>query len=195
MTPQKESIWEWRKVKQSFGDKKRNERINDLQYWNSGLKAIVDKAEIPFPDEDANSPVKKILARLGAQHCEKIRDGLGFVYQAFQKTGWTCQCTEHRAVIRLRWHTEKEKTSAGGDFGFGFAGLRAAPSWEPILANIEEREQEKLMPSTPTRSPSPSKPESKKLFPGLSIRWKKQQGSSRDTDAQPSSKLTRFCYT
>ncbi|KAK0710659.1 hypothetical protein B0H67DRAFT_646098 [Lasiosphaeris hirsuta] len=183
-TPER-AEWEWKRVKQSFGDKKRKELIEELQYWNSGLKAIVEKVEIPLPDEDTNSLVRKIQARLGARQRDKIREELGFVYQALHKTGWTCRCSEHRAVIRLSWHNEK--TSAGGNFGFDFAALRAPPPWHQISINLEDREVDRLMPPTPatSRSPSPSNRESKKRFPMFHIRLgrKKKQDSIDEAHA------------
>jgi hypothetical protein len=180
--------WEWRKVKRSFGDKKRKEFIEELQYWNSGLKAIVEKAEIPCPHEDEDSPVKKIQARLGLQQCDKIRESLGLMYQAFHKAGWACRCPEHRAVIRLGWHMEKTGGAVGG-FDVDFAGLPACPAWQLISIKIEETEEaDGLMPPTPSRSPSPSnsesKEKSKKWFP-LLHRRKEQKGSTGDLQVPP----------
>lgn len=150
------------------------------------MKAIVEKAEVPLPDEEANSPVKKIQHRLGAQQCDKIRKGLGFVHRAFQKTGWNCHCSEHQAVIRLGWHMDQ--TAVGSDFSFGFAGLHGPSPWQLISVNIEEKEEAKLVtPPTPTRSPSPSKPEPKKRFLRFSMGRKKEQDSVGD--AQTSSKF------
>jgi hypothetical protein len=166
--------------------------IDELQYWNSGLKAIVEKAEIPCPDENADSPLKKIQARVGIQQCDKIRESLGFVYQAFQKAEWTCRCSEHRAVIHLGWHMEK--TAAVGGFGFGFAGLPACPSWQLISVNIEETEEAKLMPPIPSRSPSPSKAKSKRQWlPTLLGRRKKETGSTGDS--QTASRLIVIYHT
>jgi hypothetical protein len=151
--------WEWRKVKRSFGEKKRKELIDALQYWNSGLKAIVEKAEIPSP-EDVPLAVKKIQARLTAEQCDKMRADLGLVHKAFQKAAWTCSCSEHCATIRIGWHMEKQATS--GDFGFGFVGLHASPSWQLISVNIEESEEANATPATPVESPPPAGPEPKK---------------------------------
>ena len=166
--------WEWRRVKRSFGEKKRKELIDDLQYWNTGLKAIVEKAEIPSP-EDAPLAVKKIQARLTAEQCDKMRESLDFVHKAFQKAAWTCNCSEHWAMIRLGWHMEKKATS--GNFGFDFVGLHASPSWQLISVNIEESEQADVTLATPAKFPPPTEPEPKKRlgFAKLNIPFRRKK--------------------
>ena len=115
------------------------------------------------------------------------------MHQAFHRARWRCHCPEHRAVIRLSWHVENMKTAASGDFGFSFAGRHPSPSWQLISVDVMETERARLAPPTLSRSPSPSKPETKKWHQKLST-WRRKNVKLAE-DVQASGELDTFYRT
>ncbi|OTA58458.1 hypothetical protein K449DRAFT_436829 [Hypoxylon sp. EC38] len=147
--------WEWRRVRRSFRRKEREKMINDLQYWNTALKNIFEKAEIPL---DEPSPlVDEVQARFNAKLCDATRQKYRLMHEMMLKR-WSCGCEEHRANIRLDWHTSEVLTAdnltivmeSGSDTQLHAFSLHLQASDECIdVQPVPERQH--------TRSPSPSR--------------------------------------
>ncbi|KAI1123241.1 hypothetical protein F5Y10DRAFT_252238 [Nemania abortiva] len=96
--------WEWRRIRRSFGRREREELIADLQHWNTALKNILEKAEIP--SEESSPLLQEIQTRFNAKKCDAARRDYQRMHEMLS-TRWTCSCREHKGNIRLDWHTSK----------------------------------------------------------------------------------------
>ncbi|KAH7149896.1 hypothetical protein B0J13DRAFT_549043 [Dactylonectria estremocensis] len=96
--------WEWRRIRRSLGRKEREQLVAELQYWNTALKNIFEKIEIPLAESD---PIlDEIQARFNAAHCDKARKNFRHMHDVLAQR-WGCSCPEHGGNIRIDWHTTK----------------------------------------------------------------------------------------
>ncbi|RYP55837.1 hypothetical protein DL771_012304 [Monosporascus sp. 5C6A] len=62
--------WEWRRVKRSFGAKRREKLIGDLRHWNEDLRRCLEKPEVPVEDETPK--VQALKNRFNPKRCNLI---------------------------------------------------------------------------------------------------------------------------
>jgi hypothetical protein len=93
--------WEWRRVKHSFGTKRRNRIIEDLRHCNEDLRRSLEQTEVP--GEDDGSKVKDLKRRFNIQHSNSIRQCLSSLHRALESR-LRCACSPpHQAAIDLDW--------------------------------------------------------------------------------------------
>ncbi|RYP69215.1 hypothetical protein DL769_005330 [Monosporascus sp. CRB-8-3] len=93
--------WEWRRVKRSFGAKKREKLIGDLRHWNEDLRRCLEKPEVPVEDETPK--VQELKHRFNPKRCNLIRECVKSLHRALL-SGFDCTCSPpHEATLNLDW--------------------------------------------------------------------------------------------
>ncbi|KAK3985657.1 hypothetical protein QBC44DRAFT_404018 [Cladorrhinum sp. PSN332] len=95
--------WNWRRVKRGLGGSERDALVQQLQYWNTALSKIFEKAELP-QDEDG-ALVQSLRSRFDRSACNAIRDNARSVHSALVGV-WQCGCPQHRANLIASWHLD-----------------------------------------------------------------------------------------
>lgn len=161
--------WEWRRIRRSFGHHEREQLVNDLQYWNTALKNIFEKAEIP--SGESTPLLEKIQARFNQKNCDTARRNYQRMHEMLSQR-WTCNCQMHKGNIQLDWHASKiaaadkllltmssHSWSQCHRISMNFRGAQESNDTQRTDTN------EKLPPAAP-RTPSPSRfRRLKDLFP------------------------------
>ncbi|CAJ2511462.1 Uu.00g070870.m01.CDS01 [Anthostomella pinea] len=129
--------WEWRRVKRSFGRRERQQLVDELQYWNTSLKNVFEKAEVVSDESDPL--VEEIQARSNPKHCDTVRRNARIFHDALAKS-WECTCKEgHDGRLQLNWHDEKVPTS--DSFGLLLPTSGPHSRWCHISVKMEETSQ------------------------------------------------------
>lgn len=152
--------WEWRRIRRSLSHREREQLVNDLQYWNTALKNIFEKAEIP--SGESTPLLEKIQARFNQKNCDTSRRNYQRMHEMLCQR-WTCNCPEHKGNIQLDWHTSK--IAPAGKLSLTIPSYSCS-QWHRISMNFRAAHDsndtqptdmsEKLPPGTP-RTPSPSR--------------------------------------
>ncbi|KAK6834322.1 hypothetical protein PG987_009016 [Apiospora arundinis] len=104
--PPARANWEWRRVKRGFGRSSRQRLIDDLQKWNTALRACFEKSEVPLNFDVPCSTLETIRTKFNPQWCNEIRRQASQVHDAVAKS-WQCQCRAHQANLKLLWHEDQ----------------------------------------------------------------------------------------
>ncbi|KAI1182767.1 hypothetical protein F5B17DRAFT_170400 [Nemania serpens] len=152
--------WEWRRIRRSFSHREREQLVNDLQYWNTALKNIFEKAEIP--SGESTPLLDKIQARFNQKNCDTARRNYQRMHEMLCRR-WACNCQEHKGNIQLDWHASKiaptdklsltmpsHNCSQWHRISMSFRVTNDGNGTQPIDTS------EKARPATP-RTPSPSR--------------------------------------
>ncbi|KAH7160731.1 hypothetical protein EDB81DRAFT_782864 [Dactylonectria macrodidyma] len=183
--------WEWRRIRRSLGRKERAQLVAELQYWNTALKNIFEKIEIPLAESD---PIlDEIQARFNAAHCDKARQNFRHMHDVLAQR-WGCSCPEHGGNIRLDWHTTKISPTDKLTLVIPFDGSQ---NWHQVTVNFQAVDEDNDVQSiasssnvsaaATSRQPSPSP--SRKSSPSLS---KKLKGFFKPSSSQKHVKSPSF---
>ncbi|KAI1109199.1 hypothetical protein F5Y14DRAFT_433390 [Nemania sp. NC0429] len=152
--------WEWRRIRRSLGHRERDQLVNDLQYWNTALKNIFEKAEIP--SGESTPFLEKIQAGFNQKNCDTARRNYQRMHEVLCQK-WACNCQEHEGNIQLDWHASK---MALADKLSLTMPSHSRSQWHCISMNFRAAHDsnhsqptdtsEKSRPETP-RTPSPSR--------------------------------------
>ncbi|KAI1178528.1 hypothetical protein F4777DRAFT_100586 [Nemania sp. FL0916] len=146
--------WEWRRIRRSFGHRERERSVNDLQYWNTALKNIFERAEIP--SSESNPLLEKIQARFNQKSFDRARRSYQRMHSILCQR-WKCTCQEHKGNIQLDWHASKNPPTDKLSFTMPSHSLT---QWHRISVNFrathENNNTQPIGDSEESRPPSPS---------------------------------------
>ncbi|KAL8993306.1 MAG: hypothetical protein Q9169_006442 [Polycauliona sp. 2 TL-2023] len=128
----KKGNWEWRKLKWSFGRKKREALLQRFEKYNQTLAKYADQLEILAPPPGSRS---KELSR----YFHKVRDHACRVYDALDNS-WECRCSySHIANLQLE-PRDCGVTSPHFSVTLSFLGQSelSQPQWVETCINVGE---------------------------------------------------------
>ncbi|ORY08200.1 hypothetical protein BCR34DRAFT_13749 [Clohesyomyces aquaticus] len=102
--PTDRASWQWRRVRRSFGKKKRNQLFSQLHMWNTALlNCGLEKREVSSDSE--NRVVNLVRKQFDDDKTKTIRENVQALHEAI-KRGLRCSCY-HAGNFRLDWHDNK----------------------------------------------------------------------------------------
>ncbi|KAK3381820.1 hypothetical protein B0H63DRAFT_476666 [Podospora didyma] len=170
--------WNWKRIKRGLGGSEREELVRQLQYWNTALGEVFEKAEIPL---DVDGPqVQRLKSRFNLSACNDIRTKARCVYDALART-WQCSCPDHRANLGVSWHLDVDK----GPSPLAINILSRDGTWRPVTVDIQEHE---VSLATTPNSQSEQEITSPSTLPYTSTESSKKKGKRRVSFWPPSIK-------
>ncbi len=162
--PPDRAQWEWRRVKRSFGYKRRTKLIDDLRKWNEDLRRCLEKAEVPAEDESRR--VQNLKDRFNPKRCTMIRERMRSLHRALGSS-LGCACSlPHVVTVNLDWTAYEKDMSGTVEVAMSYrteqAVGRASVLWRkfqvtPESIKADEPKPQHLAPSPiPPRAPSPT---------------------------------------
>ncbi|OIW26836.1 hypothetical protein CONLIGDRAFT_717050 [Coniochaeta ligniaria NRRL 30616] len=140
--PSDRAQWEWRRVKRSFGSKRREKLVDDLRKWNDDLRMCLETPEVPAEDEGRK--VQDLKRQFNPKRCNLIREWMRSFHRALS-SGVNCVCsTPHEVTVELDWTayaTEKPREIQIAMSYRAEETLAMAPdSWRKLLVTLENHE-------------------------------------------------------
>jgi len=135
--------WEWRRVKRSFGSRRRKGIFTQLQACNTALQNCgLERREVEIDSE--NQIVNLIRARLSGESIASTRDNAHILYEAIV-SGLGCNCSNphHMGHIELSWHGRKISSPDSFSLAMSSSVINAQLDsdkqtiWKVFNANIE----------------------------------------------------------
>ncbi|KAF2793117.1 hypothetical protein K505DRAFT_245115 [Melanomma pulvis-pyrius CBS 109.77] len=140
--------WERRRIKRSFGEKRRKETYEYLEQRNNALRHCLEKREIT-PDS-GHRVLDIIRSRFDKKQIAILRESALKLHKAM-KSGFGCTCSYvHRGNIQLNWH--KKEQLASGAFLLALSSNPLSPGQQGISRSRSTPRRSKSNVRTPSSS-------------------------------------------
>lgn len=138
--------WEWRRVKRSFGTKRRKEIFKTLRYYNSALQDCrLERREALLDTE--NRVVSQVRGRFSEINTINTRKNAQLLHKAMA-ISFDCKCKiPHEGCMQLQWYSNKPTSSKAFNMVLSTKVIASGQQdhllWRALSFNIEQLPPEK----------------------------------------------------
>ncbi|KAI1757846.1 hypothetical protein F4782DRAFT_546936 [Xylaria castorea] len=132
-------LWEWRKVKRSFGDTERKELFDELQRWNTALKNCLEPKREILSDH-ADPMTAELVRHFNLESCDEARKNVRIIYEALAAAWSNCEDHQHPSNVELIWQQAGLKETGQLQLSVPELGENGKEKhWQKIFISIDPK--------------------------------------------------------